>query len=473
VTQPDLTKFFHPESIAIVGVPRKDYRFGGLSFMDKLLKAGYPGRLYPINPKAEEILGFKVYPNLSSLPEVPDLAMVSVTAQQTIGVLEECGRLGLRHIHILSSGYNEIGTPEGLELEARLKAVAKEYGLLVIGPNCMGPYCPASGLTAWGAIPGINGPLGVISQSGGLVQRLTEYTASLGLGTAKAVSIGNATVLNAMDYLEYMAEDEAVKVIGMYLEGIPDGRRLMTMVREVNRKKPIVFWKGGATEVGAATVSSHTGAMAGHGWLWDYFYRQTGVVHVRTMDEWVDALMALAWLPAPQGKGVFLMGGGGGNSVANGDFCIEEGLEVPALSEATMAGLRRSVPQVGSIIGNPLDMWLIFMNAAHMVEVLEMGYQDPAVDMIVVDTLIVRKSFHMPEQADPYPETIEYLRENGLKKPTVFTVDSEGGDPELAARGAALRAEFGRAHVPAYPTFQRAARALTHHYRYYAYLRSS
>jgi acyl-CoA synthetase (NDP forming) len=191
----DLIKFFYPKHIAIIGVSTGDYKFGGMSFLIKLLESGYAGKLYPINPKAAEIKGLRAYPDLPSLPEVPDLAIVCVAARLVPAILEECARTGLKHIHILTSGFRETGLPEGAKLEDQIAAISKERELKIIGPNCMGPYCPAAGLTAWGAIPGLSGFLGIISQSGGLTQRLTEYTCSLGIGVEKAVSFGNAAVL--------------------------------------------------------------------------------------------------------------------------------------------------------------------------------------------------------------------------------------------------------------------------------------
>ena len=159
----------------------------------------------------------------------------------------------------------------------------------------------------------MSGPLGIISQSGGLTQRLTEYTFSLGIGVAKAVSMGNATVLSSTDYLEFMAQDENIRVIAMYLESVSEGKRLFHLAKQARGKKPIVLWKGGETDVGASTVASHTGVMAGEKRIWEAFCHQTGVAHVRAMDEWVDAIMAMCLLPAPIGRGVFLIGGGGGS----------------------------------------------------------------------------------------------------------------------------------------------------------------
>ncbi len=221
----DLERFFEPRSIAIIGVSKGGYRFGGMSFLKKLRECDFPGNIYPINPKARELGGLRAYPDLSSLPEVPDLAIVCLAARLVPPILEECGRVGLRHVHVLSAGFKETGTKEGKELEAAIQAISREKGLLVIGPNCMGVYCPSSRLTAWGAIPGMSGPLGVISQSGAITQRITEYALSLGVGTDKAVSFGNAAVLDASDFLEFMAADRKIRLIAMYLESVPDGRR--------------------------------------------------------------------------------------------------------------------------------------------------------------------------------------------------------------------------------------------------------
>ena len=463
----DLETLFHPKSIAIVGVPREQVRFGGASYLQKLKECGFAGRLYPINPKAAEIQGTKAYPDLASIPEVPDLVIVCVPAAAVPDVLEECARKGARHIHILTSGFRELGTEEGQKLDERIASISKAEGLLVVGPNCMGPYCPEAGLTCWGAIPGLAGPVGIISQSGTITQRITEYLCSLGIGVAKAVSIGNATVLDCLDYLTFMARDEKIRVIGIYLESVARLPAFLALAREVNRKKPLVLWKGGESEAGASTAVSHTGGMAGAGHLWEAFFRQTGVTRVRTMDEWADAIMSLGQLPRPLGNGVFIVGGGGGQSVVNSDTCVRQGLEVPPLSGKTMEKLRRIVPVVGSIAGNPLDSWRTFEDADHFSEIMEMGYEDPAVQMILVDRIIRRASFHMEDAPDPTEEVIDFIRARGQPKPTVFAVDFAGADPELAVQGCSLMTRFCRAGIPIFPSLERAARALSHLYRYH------
>jgi acyl-CoA synthetase (NDP forming) len=284
--------------------------------------------------------------------------------------------------------------------------------------------------------------------------------------------MGNAAVLDSFDYLQFMAEDNKIEVIAMYIESVSDGKRFLSLSKEVNKKKPIILWKGGETGVGALTAASHTGAMASDQRTWNAFFHQTGVVHVRSMDELVDAVIALCHLPAPKGKGVFLIGGGGGNSVACCDICIGEGLDVPPLSEITLKRLRQSVPVAGSIAGNPLDMWRTFFDSAYLDEVLDLAYKDPYISMIIVDRMINRKAYHMPDLPDPTPETIKYVKRRRNQKPIVFTVDSDGGDADLAAKGTTLRAGFCMAGIPAYPSLGRAARALVQLHRYYTRLQN-
>jgi acyl-CoA synthetase (NDP forming) len=458
--KPDLSPFFHPRAIAIVGVPKDVERFGGMSFLVRIQNAGFPGRLYPINRSGGEIRGIKAYSNLSSLPEVPDLAIVCVPAAHVPGVLEECGRIGLHHIHILSAGFGEMGTAVGRNLEEEIRAVARTHGLLVIGPNCMGPYCPASRLTAWGASPGMSGPLGIISQSGGITQRITEYACSLGIGVSKAVSFGNGAVLDSTDFLGFMGEDPEIRLIAMYLESVRDVNALREIAEKVSVQKPIVLLKGGISEAGARTAASHTGSLTGDQRMWEALAHQTGIILVGSLNEWMDTILAMIRLPAPEGNRVFLIGGGGGNSVLSGDICTRAGLHVPGLSASTMERLRAIVSPVGSIPGNPLDLMIASVDPASLARILAPALDDAATHMIVVDRLIPRKIYHFPDVTDLTPAFVELLTGQAPGKPVVITIDSEGGDPDLAAKGAAIRAAFCKAGIPAFPSMERAAWAL-------------
>jgi acyl-CoA synthetase (NDP forming) len=465
----NLSKLFTPESIAIVGVSGKGFQFGGSSYLSRLLECGFKGRLYAINHRIEEVLGQKVYPTLEALPEVPDMAIICLAAKFVPDVLESCGRIGLRHIHILSSGFKEIGSREGEELEARVADISKRHGLMVIGPNCMGPYSSASRMTPFGASPGMRGPLGIISQSGGIAQRISEYACSLNIGVEKAVSFGNAAVLDGCDFLKHMADDEKIKVIAMYLESVKDGRTLLELAKEVNREKPVIMLKGGDSDVGEKMAASHTGAISGGRKSWNAFFRQTGVTRVRSMPEWMDAIVAFGLLPAPAGKGVFIGCAGGGISVIAGDILMAEGLDVPTLSEATMDGLRSIVSAVGSIVGNPLDSFQMSLNANHFMEVLELVLEDPACSMILIDRLIPRNIYHLPDVEDTTDAVIDFVRTRSDRKPTVFSTDYDGGGTDLALKGTEMRARFCQAGIPLYPSVKRAARSLMHLYRYHSF----
>ena len=187
------------------------------------------------------------YPNISALPEVVDLIIVCVPASVVPSVLEECNRKGVRNVHVLSSGFKELGTQEGKRLEEEVQRQALKGQLNVIGPNCMGPYVPASRLMLWGQIPAAPGSLAFLSQSGTLTQRMSEHAHFTGMGISKAVSFGNAAVLDSSDYLEYLAGDEDTRVIGFYLESVRNGRRFLELARRINPRKPLVLWKGGET----------------------------------------------------------------------------------------------------------------------------------------------------------------------------------------------------------------------------------
>lgn len=469
----DLSPFFNPESVAIVGVPTGQARFGGLSFLIRLMDAGFKGTLYPINPKAEEIQGLKCYPDLSSLPEAPDLVMLCVAARHIPGLLEECARIGSRYIHIFSSGFSEVGTDAGQELHEEIIGLSEKHGLNIVGPNCMGLYSPSVGLTAWGAIPGKSGPVGIISQSGGLTQRLTEYLYSFGLGVAKAVSLGNSACLGVTDFLKHMGADENLQVITMYMESSEPGRKLLELAKNVSSKKPIIIWKGGMSDAGARTVASHTGSMAGASRVWEAFLKQSGVIGVDSLNECADMSLGLSLLPKTLGKNVFLIGGGGGSSVSHSDIAAQEGLNVPPLSPEIMSRLKSSVPDVGSIAGNPLDMWQTFEDTPYLIEVMKLGLADPGIDMIVVDRLIPRAAFHTSENTRSIEQIVEWFKKEKPAKPIVFLVDSEGGDPELAGKGADMRGELCGHGIPAYPDMRRAAIVLDKLVEYYRWKKRS
>jgi len=460
-------KMFSPESLAIIGISRTSGGLGGQFFLKNLQRAGFPGRVYLIHPAAREISGMPAYPNISALPEVVDLIIVCVPASFVPSVLEECGRKGVCNVHILSSGFKELGTPEGMRLEEEVRRQALKSRLNVIGPNCMGPYVPASRLMFWGQIPAAAGSLAFLSQSGTLTQRMSEHAHFTGMGISKAVSFGNAAVLDSSDYLEYLADDEDTRVVGFYLESVRDGQRFLELARRINPRKPLVLWKGGETPSGAGAVASHTGTLSGEGRIWESGLKQAGVTGVRSLEEVAGAAMAFLKLPPPKGRRLFLLGGGGGNSVYYADICTRLGLQIPPLTGETREKVTALVPAVGSFARNPVDAWRAFHDPDFMGKILDPVFEDPDLDMIILDRLVPRMTYATPDEKDSIPAAIDYLRENRSRKPLAVVVDGSGEDPFLATEAALTRQRFCQAGIPAYPSLPLAAQALAHLATYY------
>ncbi len=452
---------FAPRSIAIVGISRKAAGLGGQFFLKNLQRAEYPGRIFLINPTAPDINGIPAYRSVSSLPETPDLVIVCVPAQHVLSVLKECGRKGALNIHILSSGFKEMGTADGAMLEEQILKLAAGKQLNIIGPNCMGPYVPASRLMLWGQIPASPGSFAFLSQSGTLTQRMSEHAHFMGFGISKAVSFGNATVLDSSDYLEYLAGDDNTRAIGFYVESVRDGRRFLDLAGKITKTKPLILWKGGQSSPGAETVTSHTGTLSGDGRIWEGALRQAGITMVGSLEEVAGTAMAFLNLPLPGGRRTFILGGGGGYGVYYADVCAATGLQVPPLTGDTLKRVSACVPSVGSFARNPVDAWASFYDAGFMAKILDPVFESDDLDMIILDRLIPRMTYAVPEGIeDPTQAAVDYLLKNRSRKPVAVVVDGSGEDHDLASEAARMRQRFCRAGIPAYPSFPQAARAL-------------
>jgi acyl-CoA synthetase (NDP forming) len=374
---------FEPRSVAVVGVPRSA-RPGQL-FLRALLEPGYRGRIYPVNPNAQEILGLRCYPSVSSLPEVVDLAIVVVAPALAAPVVRECAAKGVKAAILFTAGFSELGTQEGRERGAELMAAVRSGRLRMVGPNCMGVYVPKSGLGSFPDMPSEQGPIAFVSQSGSLSNRLVWSGGERGLAFSKVVSVGNQDDLETSDFLEYLAEDPETEIIAAYLEGARDGRRLWRALSAAGRSKPLVVWKVGRTGSGARAAHSHTGALAGEAEVWSGMLRQAGAIQVRDLDELLDILVALRCLGRPTGNRMAIVTGPGGPAVSAADACEEAGLELANLAEETRARLRGVVASAGTSVRNPVDIGLQLAGAAEMYrEALAATIDDPGVDAVVV-----------------------------------------------------------------------------------------
>jgi acyl-CoA synthetase (NDP forming) len=247
----------------------------------------------------------------------------------------------------------------------------------------MGLHVPKSRLLTWRKASEISGPVAMVSQSGGNAQDFVNIANRMGLYFSKVISYGNALNLDSTDYLAYLAEDDDTKIIAMYLEGVKNGRRLVRLISDINRIKPVVMVKGGWSESGARTVASHTGALAGGEKIWRAFYRQTGVVPAATLQEMADIVLAFRHLPPVRGRNVAILGTGGGIGVAAADSCAQAGLAMPALSEAVMLKLRQYIPPAGNMIRNPIDAHILLLKLELMGPTLQLLSAQPDLDMFV------------------------------------------------------------------------------------------
>ena len=374
----------HAKSVAVVGARRPD-GVGFAGMFGCMRNFGYPGRLYPINPNLAEIEGIKCYPNLAALPEKVDLVIISVPAPKVPDVFRECVATGNRNIHIFTSGFKESGEPDCIRLQEEMEQIAREGNLHVVGPNCMGFYVPKSGLCTWTAASKESGPVALISQSGGNAQDFTNYTTDrYGIHFSKSISFGNALTLDSTDYLDYLAHDDETRIITMYLEGVKDGRLLLDLVTAVNRRKPVIIYKGGLTESGARAVSSHTGSMAGGEKIWNAFFRQSGAVQVHSLEEMAEMVLAFHHVKEVPGRRTTVIGFGGGIGVYVADTCARAGLELPPLSEKLTRKLRKLIPPAGAMIRNPIDAVVAFINPPLLGEVMHLIAESGEIDNFII-----------------------------------------------------------------------------------------
>ena len=285
-TREALERIFAPRAIAIVGVPR-GLKTGRL-FLEALLRPGFKGDVYPVNPNADEILGLKAYPTVSAIDAPIDLAIVVTPPDAAVAVVEDCGRAGVAGAVMFTAGFDELGTPAGEARAAALRSAVARAGVRLIGPNCMGLYVPALGIAPFADMPSEQGDVAFISQSGSLVNFVAREGTARGFAFSKVVSIGNQLDLQAADFLRYFADDAATQLVALYVEGARDGRRLFDALRYAAARKPVVLWKSGRTDGGARAARSHTGSLAGSHEVWTAVIRQSGAVPAKTVHELAD-----------------------------------------------------------------------------------------------------------------------------------------------------------------------------------------
>src|SRR5581483_2557474 len=347
-----LDYMFHPRSVAVVGASTHD---GPGSFVAAIKEMGFKGDLYPVNPKAEEIQGLKCYPSLSAIPGHVDHVISSVPLRVVESLAEKCVAKGVKVVHFFTAGFSETGEAEAAALERRVIERLRSAGIRVIGPNCMGLYVPAAGLSFMPFLPTEPGPVAMLSQSGANAGEFCRTAAVRGLRYSKVVSYGNGTDVRESELLEYCAEDPDTSVIACYIEGVRDGAHFMRALKKAAAAKPVVVLKGGRTEAGGRAANSHTGSLAGSLEVFDAAVRQCGAVRGDRMEELVDQAVAFRYLPKLAGPRAGIVGGGGGYSVLASDEVGAAGLEMPTLPPEVQQKLHDFTPTAGTSVRNPVD----------------------------------------------------------------------------------------------------------------------
>jgi len=408
----ELDPIFHPRSVALIGASGKHGKIGRV-LMDRFLETGFE-QLYPVNPKEVEILGLKTYPSILDIPCEVDMALVVTPTQAALTAVKEAVKKKVKTIVITTSGFGETGS-KGKEVQDEMVRVAREGGARIVGPNCIGIYCPASRLP-FALGPGKTpGSIGVVSQSGFFADYLTYTATANGITFSKAVSCGNEADLTVTDFLEYLGKDPETKTIVVYVEGMRDGRRFYDVSRGVSKKKPIILWKGGMTKEGARAAVSHTGAMAGSRHIWEGVLKQAGIISVKSFEEVLDCLYAFHLQPLPRGKRVGIISAPGGMAVAATDACLELGLEVPQFSSSTAEKLRKMLPPVGGSTNNPIDLSIASMvNPQVHGDAIKILAEEENIDMLLLVGIVGGESLRRM--------ILEGVAGMNVKKPIAATV---------------------------------------------------
>jgi len=359
--QHPLEFMFRPRSVALAGASTDPLRwFINEFYIEPLLKMGFPGKIYAVNPKGGEVMGLPVYKSLRDIPGTVDHVVSCVPASETPDLLDDCRAVGAKVLQLYTAGFAETGEPELVELQDELVRKARQNGIRILGPNCMGLYCPSSRLSFCFNYPQVSGPIGLISQSGSNTTYVIRSAMVRGLHFSKAVSYGNACDIDERDLLDYLADDAETKVIAAYIEGTSDGQRLRSVLAKAAARKPLVVYKGGYTDGGTRAAASHTGAMAGSGVVWDGLLKQVGAIRVDTVDEMVDMLVALLRMKPPRGFNTCAIGNGGGASLLVTDELERAGFKLPPIPAEMRERLKRLIPLAGSMIRNPMDASPLF-----------------------------------------------------------------------------------------------------------------
>jgi acetyltransferase len=349
-----LEKFFNPKSVAIVGASRQRGKVG-YEILSNTIEAGFKGKIFPVNPNADEIDGVKCFPDLQSIGQIPDLVIIVVPANAVPAVMQQCANAGVQSVVIITAGFREVGK-EGKGLEEQVIQIARQAGIRVIGPNCLGVIVPANNLNAsfGGDLPAA-GAIGYLSQSGALLAAILDMANANGIGFSKLVSIGNKADVDELDIIKAFSSDADTRVIAGYLESITDGNVFVSQAERISHDKPILLMKSGGTEAGAKAASSHTGSLAGGEVAYESAFERAGVIRCESIKQQFDYAQCFANQPLPAGPHVAVITNAGGPGIMAADAIERQGLTFAKLSDKTTKKLAAVLPPAANLY-NPVDI---------------------------------------------------------------------------------------------------------------------
>lgn len=445
----ELDSFFKPAAVAVIGASREPRKFGHVIYKN-FIESEFAGKTYPINPKAENILGSKAYPTLLDVPSDVELAIIAIPAPIVPSAIDECLSKKVKAAVIISGGFREIGE-KGEKLELEIKKKIEGSNLRIIGPNCIGVYDPANHVDTL-FLPRYRlrrpklGEIAFISQSGAFGSAVLDWAASQDIGISKFISIGNKIDVDEVDLLNYLADDPLTKCITLYVESTKRGREFLRTASKVTDKKPLIVLKGGTTTEGARAALSHTGSMAGSAKIFKGVIQQAGALQAQTVDELFDYARVLAYQPVPKDeKDLAIITNGGGFGVISSDEASRLGLRLANFTQDTLDKMREKLPDY-AIPHNPLDL-VGDADVERYRFALKTVSSDPNVGIILVIVLL-QTSYIESDVVDAITEAqVTY------GKPTV--VCTIGGDFTQI-----LVKMLEEDHVPSYVTPERAVNAI-------------
>ncbi len=433
-----MNRIMKPDSVAVIGASAEAGKIGN-SVMKNLINGGYQGKLYPIHPKADEIMGHKAYKSVKDVPGAVDVAVFAIPAKFVAQALVEVGEKGIPGAVLIPSGFAETGNVEG---QKEIQEIGRKYNVRLMGPNIYGFYYTWKNLCATFCTPyDIKGHTALSSQSGGIGMAIIGFSRSAKMGVSAIVGLGNKSDLDEDDLLTFFEQDDNTHIIAMHCEDLKDGRSFAEVAKRVSKKKPVVMLKAGRTSLGARAASSHTGALAGNDKIYDDVLRQSGVIRAPGLRDMLEYARAIPVLATPKGENVVIITGAGGSGVLLSDACVDNKLTLMAMPQDLDAAFRKFIPPFGAA-GNPVDITggeppTTYKNT------IRLGLTDPRIHALILGywhTIITPPMVF----ANLVVEVIDEMKAQGIHKPVVASL---AGDVQVEEA-----AEYLFQHgIPAYP----------------------